>query len=112
MPKRTLSRKGSPVVTKRTPNVRRLVAFRMAALAIPVGSPDPIAAGAQAILQPGRLAALDREASAWVDNAIALVRQAAEPNPWKELGDEEIAGEILRWAEAEVVRENDKKKKP
>jgi len=32
----------------------------------------------------------------YIENTILIVRQAKEPNPWKDKSDEEIAGEILK----------------
>ena len=39
-------------------------------------------------------------AKAWCVDAIAAVRGAAEPNPWRHSTDDEIADEILRRIEA------------
>lgn len=48
------------------------------------------------LAEPGKIAKTAKGASEWVKLAIQLVRDAAEPNPWKNADDEAIAGEILR----------------
>jgi hypothetical protein len=76
------------------PNVKRLIAHKMGVDAIPKGggfedglkflsSREAVISGAQ-------------QASNWVIAAIRVLRQAAEPNPWKNSSDEEIAGHLLR----------------
>lgn len=40
-----------------------------------------------------------RIAEIWVHKAIEVIRSAKEPNPWKNMTDDEIAGEVLRRAE-------------
>jgi hypothetical protein len=37
-----------------------------------------------------------KSAIEWTRSAIGLVREAAEPNPWREATDEDTAGELLR----------------
>lgn len=80
-------------------NFQRLSAKRWAMLAIPPGCPDPLKAGVRVLTDRERLLTLAREADAWVRNAIAAVRSAADPNPWRNSTDEEIAGEVLRQIE-------------
>jgi hypothetical protein len=46
--------------------------------------------------QPAKVVSTAREATAWVEQALQLVRQAADPNPWRDASDEDIAAEILR----------------
>jgi len=83
------------------PNVRRLIAYRMSIDAVPhngglsdaikfLSSKESIVTGA-------------RNARDWVKSAIEAVRQAGEPNSWKDADDESIAGEILRKVEAVKV---------
>lgn len=81
------------------PNIKRLVARKMGFDAIPAGSPDAFNAGIAFLSQPRHLLDSAREAVGWTKAAILAVRRAAEPNPWKEASDEEIAGELLRLAE-------------
>ena len=80
------------------PNVQRLIARKMALDAVPRGggfddalnflsSKENIAQGAGT-------------AAAWVRIACDVVRGCAEPNPWKESTDEEIAGYLLEQIEA------------
>jgi hypothetical protein len=85
-------------MSRQGPNVMRLIAHKMSIM-IPSGTKDGLAAGIAALSKPGNIAAVAREATAWVAQAIALVRQAAPPNPWKDADDEAIADEILRQVE-------------
>ena len=75
-------------------NVKRLVAHKMSVDAVPGGGGlvDALKflSSKEAILSGARAA------TEWVRLAIAAVRQAGEPNPWKDADDEAIAGEILR----------------
>jgi hypothetical protein len=73
------------------PNIKRLMAFKVARDAIPNGG--GFAAGMTLFTEPGRLAELSRAALEWVDQAIAAMRSAPD-NPY---GDDEetIAGVIL-----------------
>lgn len=85
------------------PNAKKLLSYRMAQLAIPDGTPHPIAAGARAILDPGRFAQLSREAADWVQAAIAVVKTAPD-NPYGE-DDEAIAGELVRRLEDRIAQQ-------
>lgn len=80
------------------PNVKKLIAHKMALDMIPVGTPpgEGLATGIAAIAKPGNVAAVCRAATEWVAGAIAIVKMAPD-NPFKD--DEEIAGEILRQIE-------------
>ncbi len=77
------------------PNVKKLVARRMAMLAIPPGG--GFGDGVALLCDPKKLAATGKDATAWVHEAIAAVRAAPD---CKWTTDEEIAGELLRLAEA------------
>ena len=74
-------------------NFNKLVAHRASQIMVPPGG--GIAAAVASITTPGKMAQATREAVQWVRTAISLVRTAAEPNPWRNASDEEIAGEIL-----------------
>jgi hypothetical protein len=76
-------------------NVHKLIIHKMAIIAIPPGSQDPLAAGARVFLEPARFGAIFREASSWVQTAIGLIRNGPAPNPWKNRTDDDIAAEIL-----------------
>lgn len=43
-------------------------------------------------------------AKKWCTEAIAAVRNASDPNPWREATDDEIAAEIMRQLDAKEVR--------
>lgn len=85
-------REGMPVTLG--PNVRRLLAHKMAIDAIPAGG--GFAAGMKFLSSKESVVSGVKAATAWVEQAIQAVRGAADPNPWKDAQDEEIAGEILR----------------
>ena len=76
------------------PNVKKLIIRKMSLLMVPPGG------GAEDVIRslttPGKIAEVGRQAREWVAEAIAAVRKAAEPNPWKTADDEVIAEEILR----------------
>ncbi len=76
------------------PNVRRLIARKASLLMVPPGS-GGLPAAIEALRKHGNIIAVTREATAWVEQAIAVVRLAAEPNPYKTADDETIAGVIL-----------------
>jgi hypothetical protein len=82
------------------PNVRKLIVRRMSFLAVPNGGglPDAIAL----LLDPSRLGRVAREAAAWVEESLALVK-ATSGNPYGD-DDEAIAAEILRQIERKTFR--------
>lgn len=77
------------------PNVKKLIARKMSVDAIPSGG--GLADGIKFLMSPGRIVAAAREATAWVETAIAAVK-AAPDNSFGD-DDEAIAGEILRQLE-------------
>lgn len=79
-------------------NVVKLTIHKMSLDAIPAGG--GIAAGVAFLSDRVKMSGTLRSSHAWVLEAIAAVRAAAEPNPWKDSTDEEIAGEILKRIEA------------
>lgn len=85
------SRDGSKVSG---PNINKLIAHKMSLEAIPPGG--GVLSGVEFLLDKDRLIATAKSAKKWVEDAIALIRTGAEPNPWKDAGDEEIAGELLK----------------
>jgi hypothetical protein len=78
---------------KQGPNVRSLIVRKMSLLMIPVGSKEPLETGIRALMEPGRIGAVAREATDWVMAAIAVVKTAPD-NPYGD-DDEAIAGRIL-----------------
>lgn len=80
------------------PNARKLIAHKMSIDAIPQGG--GLAAGIKFLSSKTAILAGAREATNWTATVIDLVRAAAEPNPWKDAGDEEIAAELLRRIDA------------
>jgi hypothetical protein len=80
------------------PNVRRLIACKMAILAIPAGSgKDSFRLGLDAFTNRGKFSSMAAEASAWVQAAIAVMKTAPD-NPYGN-DDEAIAGAILEGIE-------------
>jgi hypothetical protein len=77
------------------PNVKRLIVYRMSQLMVPPGG--DIADAIEAIRKPGNIGAVAREATAWVERAIALVKTAPD-NPYPD--DESIAGALFAEIEA------------
>lgn len=80
------------------PNLKKLIASKMAKDAIPDGG--GFADGVKFLTTSGALLSGWKTAAAWCDLAIMAVREAGEPNPWKEATEEEIACELLRGIEA------------
>lgn len=75
-------------------NVTRLIIHKMSVDAIP--DSGGLADGLAFLSDKNRIKEGWQKAEAWVREAILLVRQAADPNPWREASDEAIAGELLR----------------
>jgi hypothetical protein len=82
------------------PNVKKLIVHKMSLIMVPSGCGDgkgkALATAIGALTKPGNLVAVAREATAWVEQAIATVRTAPD-SPYKT--DEEIAGAILEEVE-------------
>jgi hypothetical protein len=76
------------------PNVKKLIAHKMAFDAVPAGS--GIDSALKFLTSKNSISAGWVLASRWVKAALDAVRQAAEPNPWKNSSDEEIAAELLQ----------------
>jgi hypothetical protein len=76
------------------PNMKKFIAHKMSLDAIPAGG--GFDAGLKFLTTPGALAEGWKKAVEWCDAAIAVIRQAAEPNPWKNASEEEIAGYMLK----------------
>lgn len=76
------------------PNVKRLIAHKMSLDAIPRGG--GLNDALNYLSSKDNITESARRAKDWVRLAIRTLRQAAEPNPWKDADDEAIAGEFLR----------------
>ena len=76
------------------PNIKRLWAMKMAKDTIPSGG--GFADGLKFFSSKESIINGSKAATEFVKNAIQAIRNAANPNPWRESSDEEIAGEILR----------------
>lgn len=72
----------------------RLMVHRMATVAIPDG--QGFKAGIDFFLDRDKRRQIGNEALEWTREAIALVRNAPDPNPWRDATDDDIAAEILR----------------
>lgn len=81
-----------------TPNIKKLIVHKMSLLMISVDTPagQGLATGIAALTKPGNIGDKAREATAWVEAAIALVKTSPD-NPYT--SDEEIAGAILKGIE-------------
>lgn len=77
------------------PNVKKLIASRMAVIAIPRngGFQDGIAF----LTNPAAITQAARDATEWVNDAVSAVKQSPN-NPFGD-DDEAIAGEVLRQIE-------------
>jgi hypothetical protein len=73
--------------------MKKLIATKMSRDVIPSGG--GVADGVRFLATPGAMKEAWSRASDWVKLAIQSVRNAAEPNQWKNATDEEIAGELL-----------------
>lgn len=78
---------------KQGPNVKRLIVTKMSNAVVLDG--DGLAGCIEFLSNPEAIKRGAIAATKFVDDAIACIRQAAEPNPFKNATDEEIAGEIL-----------------
>lgn len=81
-----------------TNNMQRLAIQKASRDAVPDGGgiKDVI----KLLTDPKGLAANLRAAQEWAKQAVQAVRNADDPNPWRNATDEEIAGVILKEAEA------------
>ncbi len=85
---------------KQGPNVKRLICHKMSLQMVPPGA--GIAGAIAALREPGNIGKQAKEATAWVEAAIALVRNA----PGNLLPDDEaFAGEILRQVEERLQKQ-------
>lgn len=73
------------------PNVKRLLVLKVAKDAIPDGG--GFAAGIDALMTPGRMVELSRNALMWIEEALTVFKSASD-NPYGD-NDEAIAGAIL-----------------
>lgn len=76
------------------PNMSRLVVARMAIIAIPAGSGNrSFDLGLDALVTPGKTAAIYRQAVDWARTTIKTMREMPDC-PWST--DEEVAADLLR----------------
>jgi hypothetical protein len=76
------------------PNVKKLMIIKTSLTAIPKGG--NLTDGINFLSNKQLIIKTMKESCDWVETAIRMVRQAGEPNPFKDKSDEDIAGEILR----------------
>ncbi len=76
------------------PNVRKLIARKMSLDAVPKGGGFNDALNF--LSDKSNITESAKRAAKWVQLAIQTLRQAGEPNPWKDADDETIAKEFLR----------------
>lgn len=85
-----------------SPNMTRLMVHKLSRDAVPAGGGF---ADAVAFLSvPERVKAAAKAAGQWARAAVQAVRDARDPNPFKDASDEEIAGEILRQVESKYAK--------
>jgi hypothetical protein len=78
------------------PNVKALIIRKMSLIMIPADTPkgQALATGVRALTTTGNIGVVAREATEWVEKALALVKRSKH-NPFGD-DDEAIAGDILR----------------
>jgi len=76
------------------PNVKKLIAMKIVRVAIP--AKGTFADGLKFLTDPEKIKQTAKQATEFVKAAIQDVRNAGEPNSWKNADDETIAAEILR----------------
>lgn len=81
-------------------SLRALQLRLMAVAAIPEGSQEPFIDGVRFLTDRDRLSQAARDAKRQAQDMVLLVRNGAEPNPWRDSTDDEIAAEIMRRVEA------------
>lgn len=85
-------------------SIQWLICHKMSVDAIQKGSGvDALALGLDFLSSKDKLLDGLKNARLWVDAAILAIRQAAEPNPWRDSTDEEIATEIKRQIESRTT---------
>lgn len=75
-------------------NMRRLAVHAMSVAAVPAGG--GFADAIKFLTNKTVLVESARQADKFARDAVAAVRAASDPNPWRDADDEAIAGEILR----------------
>jgi hypothetical protein len=76
------------------PNLKKLAIHKMSLDAIPPGG--GLHAGIKFLTEPHAMTDGWHNSIEWCNLSIQAIRDAAEPNPWRESSEEEIAGELLR----------------
>jgi hypothetical protein len=79
-----------------SPSVRRLIATKMSGDAVAGGG---VADAISFLSSPEKIKTGVAKATKWVKAAIQAVREASEPNPYRNADDETIAGVILQGIE-------------
>lgn len=98
---------GEKEVNTAPSNVRKLILHKISLDAIPAGG--GVDAGMRFLLDKERMAKSARDAEQWVKVALLALRQAADPNSWRDKTDEEIAGELLRQIDERKRQERQEK---
>ena len=83
--------------------MKRLAVHKMSIDMVPPGSGgslgESVARVVRQVQDRERFTSLARDAEQWAWKAVEAVRNAAEPNPWRNASDEEIAAELVRQIE-------------
>jgi hypothetical protein len=76
-----------------TPNIKKLIIQKVSIDAIPSGG--GIKAGVDFLSDKKKMLECFKNAEVWVMGAISIIKTAPDPNEFKNLSDEEIAGVLL-----------------
>ncbi len=82
-----------------SPNLHKLLTEFISVEAVPLGVRAPHEAALAYFTDDERRREITASARAKMQRAINAVRNASDPNPWRNATEEEIAGEILQGIE-------------
>ena len=85
-----------------TPNIKKLIIIKMSKDALPNGS--TIMDGLQFLSSKEKMSEGFRQSKKWILEVIGILKQAGEPNPYKTMSDEDIAGELLNKIEQRKLK--------
>lgn len=86
------------------PNVKKLIIYKMSLDAIPKGG--GVTDGVKFLSNKNLMSKTLQSADRWTKDILLAVRQAGEPNRFKNATDEEIAAEILQKIKEQKEKKN------